>query len=74
MLAYAFSTEYQNSNQWVLETYAAASSEFQVDQRGKAQAWLKLAGLPADHGVRERPPRGSARAVPRQCVVRRSSV
>ena len=44
MLAYAFSTEYQNSNQWVLETYAAASSEFVVDQRGKAQAWLKLAG------------------------------
>jgi hypothetical protein len=44
MLAYAFATEYQNSNQWVLETYAAASSEFQVDQRGKAQAWLKLAG------------------------------
>jgi hypothetical protein len=44
MLAYAFSTEYQNSNQWVLETYAAALSEFPVDQRGKAQAWLKLAG------------------------------
>lgn len=44
MLAYAFSTEYQNSNQWVLETYAAASSDFQVDQRSKAQAWLRLAG------------------------------
>lgn len=44
MLSYAYSTAYQNSNQWVLETYAAASSEFQVDQRGKAQAWLKLAG------------------------------
>lgn len=44
MLAYAFSTEYQNSNQWVLETYAAASSDMPVDQRAKAQAWLKLAG------------------------------
>ena len=44
MLAYAFSTEYENSNQWVLETYAAANSEFRVDQRGQAQAWLKLAG------------------------------
>lgn len=43
MLAYAYSTAYQNSNQWVLETYAAASSEFRVEQRGQAQAWLKLA-------------------------------
>jgi hypothetical protein len=44
MLAYAFSTAYQNSNQWVLETYAAANSEFRVDHRSQAQAWLKLAG------------------------------
>ena len=44
MLAYAFSTEYQNSNQWVLEAYAAASSELQISDRSQAQAWLKLAG------------------------------
>ena len=44
MLAYAFSTEYQNSNQWLLETYAAASSELQISDRSQAQAWLKLAG------------------------------
>jgi hypothetical protein len=44
MLAYAFSTRYQNSNQWVLETYAAASSEMFIGQREQAQAWLKLAG------------------------------
>ena len=44
MLAYAFSTQYQNSNQWVLETYAASASEFPVADRGKAQQWLKLAG------------------------------
>ena len=44
MLAYAFSTQYQNSNQWVLETYAASASEFAIADRGKAQQWLKLAG------------------------------
>jgi hypothetical protein len=44
MLAYAFATQYQNSNQWVLETYAASASEFPVADRAKAQHWLKLAG------------------------------
>ena len=44
MLAYAFSTEYQNSNQWVLETYAASASEMALNDRARAQAWLKLAG------------------------------
>ncbi len=44
MLAYAFSTQYQNSNQWVLETYAASASEFEIKDRAKAQQWLKLAG------------------------------
>ena len=44
MLAYAFALDYQNSNQWVLETYAAASSELQISERAQAQAWLKLAG------------------------------
>jgi hypothetical protein len=44
MLAYAFSTQYQNSNQWVLETYAASASEFAIADRAKAQQWLKLAG------------------------------
>ncbi len=45
MLAYAFSTACQNSNQWVLESYAASSSELPVRDRGAAQAWLKLAGF-----------------------------
>jgi hypothetical protein len=45
MLSYAFSTEYQNSNQWVLETYAASSSEMVIGDRYQAQAWLKLAGF-----------------------------
>lgn len=44
MLAYAWSTQYQNSNQWVLETYAAAASEFGIRDRAQAQAWLRLAG------------------------------
>ncbi len=46
MLAYAFSTRYQNSNQWVLETYAAASAPPDgVATRTEAQAWLKQAGF-----------------------------
>ncbi|MEO7494762.1 MAG: DUF2145 domain-containing protein [Massilia sp.] len=44
MLAYPFATTYQNSNQWVLETYAAGMSELPVKDRAQAQAWLKLAG------------------------------
>ena len=44
MLAYPFSTEYQNSNQWVLETYAATSSGLAISDRGQAQAWLRMAG------------------------------
>jgi hypothetical protein len=44
MLAYAYSTQYQNSNQWVLETYAAASSEFPIQERAQAQGWLRMAG------------------------------
>ncbi len=44
MLSYAYGTTYQNSNQWVLEAYAASASEFELHDRAKAQAWLKLAG------------------------------
>ena len=41
MLSYAYSTRYQNSNQWVLETLAAASDN-NVQTREDAQHWLKL--------------------------------
>ena len=45
MVAYPFSTEFQNSNQWLLETLAAAMAQDSViANRGDAQAWLKLAG------------------------------
>ena len=45
MLAFAYSTRYQNSNQWVLEVLAAASArEFPVTHREQAQAWLKAMG------------------------------
>ena len=45
MVAYAFSTMYQNSNQWALEMLAAASAtDTLIDQREQAQAWLKLVG------------------------------
>ena len=44
MLAFPYSTKYQNSNQWVLETYAAASAPTgQIETRAEAQAWLKTA-------------------------------
>ena len=44
MLAYAYSTRYQNSNQWALEVLAAAlTNDIKISQREQAQAWLKLA-------------------------------
>ncbi|HTD06174.1 DUF2145 domain-containing protein [Undibacterium sp.] len=48
MLAYPFSGEYQNSNQWVLEMLAAASArDAEIENRGQAQAWLKMTGYRA---------------------------
>jgi hypothetical protein len=44
MLAFPFSSMYQNSNQWVLETYAASSDPLAAADRTAAQGWLKLAG------------------------------
>lgn len=44
MLAFPFSTAYQNSNQWLLETWAAAMAERPPVQRSEAQAWLRGAG------------------------------
>jgi hypothetical protein len=44
MVAYAYSTEYQNSNQWALELLAGASAaDLLVATRSEAQAWLKAA-------------------------------
>ena len=43
MLSHPYSTNYQNSNQWLLETYAASLSDMPIDGRAQAQAWLKLA-------------------------------
>jgi hypothetical protein len=45
MLAYPYSTQYQNSNQWGLELLAAASArDVDINSRAQAQAWLKTAG------------------------------
>lgn len=43
MVAYAFGTTYQQSNQWVLETLAGAAAS-NVNSRREAQAWLKTMG------------------------------
>lgn len=44
MVAYAYSTEYQNSNQWALELLASASAaDLPIATRPEAQAWLKAA-------------------------------
>jgi hypothetical protein len=43
MLAYPWSTEYQQSNQWVIETLALAA-EPSVRSRTQAQAWLQFKG------------------------------
>lgn len=46
MLAFAYSTTYQNSNQWVLETYAGLYAD--GSGRPGAQSWLKTNGYRAD--------------------------
>jgi hypothetical protein len=43
-VAYPYSTKYQNSNGWLLETYARATSDVMLPTRDEAQAWLKVAG------------------------------
>lgn len=43
MVAYPWSTRYQQSNQWALETLALAADEA-VTSRERAQAWLQLKG------------------------------
>ncbi|QTD91909.1 DUF2145 domain-containing protein [Burkholderia anthina] len=45
LVGYPFSTRYQNSNDWVLETLAATEAkDASIDSREQAQAWLKLSG------------------------------
>jgi len=44
MLAYPFSTRYQNSNQWALETIADAVGPGPSAGRTEAQQWLKANG------------------------------
>ena len=43
-VAYPFATKYQNSNGWLIETYARAASDVLLPGREEAQAWLKVAG------------------------------
>ncbi|MEO9063859.1 MAG: DUF2145 domain-containing protein [Burkholderiaceae bacterium] len=45
VIAFPFSTRYQNSNQWALELMATAMSrDFPIADRASAQTWLKAAG------------------------------
>lgn len=44
MLAYPFSTRYQNSNQWALEVVADAIGPGPLSGRAEAQQWLKASG------------------------------
>lgn len=51
MVSYAWSTKYQQSNQWAIETLAAAmepsitqTNQHITDTRSKAQAWLQFKG------------------------------
>jgi hypothetical protein len=46
MVAYPWSTRYQQSNQWALETLAGAMDASAIDRR-RAQAWLQLRGYEA---------------------------
>jgi len=49
MVAYPWSREYQQSNQWALETLASAAAPREVFNRAQAQDWLKRQGYqPSD--------------------------
>lgn len=46
LTAYPYSTKYQNSNQWLLETLAGAiNTDTELKNREQAQAWLKTNGF-----------------------------
>jgi len=44
MVSYAWGTRYQQSNQWAIETLAAALAPQAVATRGQAQGWLRAQG------------------------------
>ncbi|CAM4028763.1 DUF2145 domain-containing protein [Paracidovorax anthurii] len=44
MVSYAWGTRYQQSNQWALETLAAAMEPATIRTRSQAQAWLRFKG------------------------------
>ncbi len=44
MVSYAWGTRYQQSNQWALETLAAAMEPVTLRTRSQAQAWLQFKG------------------------------
>ncbi len=49
MVAYPWSVQYQQSNQWALETLASAAAPREVFNRAQAQDWLKRQGYqPSD--------------------------
>jgi hypothetical protein len=53
-VAYPFAREYQNSNGWVLESYARAASDTPLVGRAAAQRWLREQGYspePIDIGM-----------------------
>lgn len=47
-VAYPFSTKYQNSNGWVIETLARAASDKLLSNRLDAQSWLRQDGYQPD--------------------------
>jgi hypothetical protein len=44
IVSYVWGDRYQQSNQWVIETLAAAMEPATIRTRGQAQAWLQLRG------------------------------
>ena len=44
LVSYPWSTRYQNSNQWLLETLAEALARRPIETRADAQAWLREEG------------------------------
>ncbi len=73
LVAYPWSTEYQNSNQWVLETIAAALADRPIASRTRCTGVATNGRLSSDNDPPDRAGTPGRSAYPRQCRVRRPS-
>jgi hypothetical protein len=71
IVSYAWGQKYQQSNQWAVETLAAAMEPGTVGNRAQAQAWMQFKGYePTTLQARSADPPGRARQLGQHCLRR----